>query len=152
MSEKIDGVATGPFHSYSPHPASFFVEWPFSLSLSVHLLPPPPLFFSSLLVLFFFSVCPPPTSCQICLTGVSTGWTPSCTCCQVWIWTETTAKCCSPPTTTSDTPSPSQCLRYKEKFIVECTQYLVQPVGAGHFVPFYFVICLQILQKDHFAV
>lgn len=130
LSEKIDGVATEPFHSYTPHPAPFFAEWPFSFSFHLLLLP-----FSvfSLLVLVFFSVCLP-TSCQICLTGVSTGWIPSCTCCQVWIWTETTAKCCSPPITTSDTPSPSQYLRYKGKFIIGYFQYSVQPMVWESFV------------------
>lgn len=59
------------------------------------------------------------TSCQICPTDVSTGWTPSCTFCQVWILTETTAKCCYPPITTLDTRSPLPFLRYKNCTIVQ---------------------------------
>lgn len=113
LSEKIDGVATEPFHSYTPSPCSVFLLNDLFLSLFTFCFlpfPSSPSWFCS------FSVCLP-TSRQICLTGVSTGWTPSCTCCQVWIWMETTAKCCSPPIATSDTPSPSQCLRYKGKFI-----------------------------------
>lgn len=49
---------------------------------------------------------------QTCPTDVYTGWTRSCTCCPVWIWTETTAKSYCPPRITLDTRSPSLSLRY----------------------------------------
>lgn len=104
MSKKIDCVATGPLHPYTPHPGPFHSEWP--LSLSPFTFSPTPSWFCSL------SLSPFPACSQTCPTDDFTGWTPSCTCCPAWISMVTTAKCCSPRITPWAIPLPSLSLRY----------------------------------------